>query len=114
MPVFWHADGVDDFVAIGAYHGGEAVARLFEEVFGAVADGELIVQSVIAEGERAAVQWRLTGTFSGGPFLGLLSTGKRIELRGVDLIELEAGLIRRNTVYYDGASFARDIGMLPA
>ena len=34
-------------------------------------------------------------------------------MRGVDYVELEDGLIRRNTVYYDGASFARDIGMLP-
>ena len=33
--------------------------------------------------------------------------------RGVDLIELEDGKIVGNTAYYDGASFARQIGMLP-
>jgi hypothetical protein len=36
-----------------------------------------------------------------------------VELRGVDFFEVEDGLLRRNTVFYDGASFARQIGMLP-
>ena len=29
-------------------------------------------------------------------------------------MEIEEGRIRRNTIYYDGASFARQIGLLPA
>ena len=29
------------------------------------------------------------------------------------MMEIEDGLIVRNTVYYDGAAFARQIGMLP-
>ncbi len=113
MPAYWHPDGVEDFVAIGTYNGADAVARVFEEIFEAVPDGVLEVKRVISEGDLAAVQSELSGTFSGGPFLGLLATGKRIALRGTDYVEFEDGLIRRNTVYYDGASFARDIGMLP-
>lgn len=37
----------------------------------------------------------------------------RIELRGVDCVETAAGKIVHNTAYYDGAAFARAIGMLP-
>jgi len=29
-------------------------------------------------------------------------------------MQIEDGLIVRNTVYYDGAAFARGVGMLPA
>ena len=32
----------------------------------------------------------------------------------VEVMEIEEGRIRRNTIYYDGASFARQIGLLPA
>jgi hypothetical protein len=60
------------------------------------------------------VQWRITGTFSGGPFLGVHATGRRIELRGIDVMHIVDGLLVDNTIYYDMLSFARQIGMLPS
>jgi hypothetical protein len=53
------------------------------------------------------------GTFSGGRFQGFEPTGARVRIRGCDFFELEDGWIRCNTIFYDGASFARAIGMLP-
>ena len=38
---------------------------------------------------------------------------KAIDVRGLDLIELEDGEIVTLTAYYDGASFARQVGLLP-
>ena len=38
---------------------------------------------------------------------------RRVKLRGVDVMEVADGLIQHNTIYYDGASLARQIGMLP-
>jgi hypothetical protein len=32
----------------------------------------------------------------------------------VDVMEISDGSVRHNTIYYDGAAFARQIGMLPA
>lgn len=52
-------------------------------------------------------------SFTGGPFQGIAPTGRRVEIRGVDVMEISDGLIQRNTIYYDGASFARQIGLLP-
>jgi hypothetical protein len=34
-------------------------------------------------------------------------------MRGCDVIELEDRKIRRNTAFFDGAAFARAVGMLP-
>jgi hypothetical protein len=45
--------------------------------------------------------------------MGIEPTGRRVELRGVDVMQVGDGLIVRNTVYYDGAAFARGVGMLP-
>jgi hypothetical protein len=60
------------------------------------------------------VQWTGTGTFSGAQWQGIEPTGDRVELRGCDVIRLdEDGHVEENTVYYDGAEFLRQIGMLP-
>jgi hypothetical protein len=62
------------------------------------------------------VQWHATGTFNGSSgFLGLEPNGRRLDLRAVDVIELDDDFkVVTNTIYYDGAEFARQLGMLPA
>jgi predicted ester cyclase len=113
MAGHWHPDGVDDFVPVGVFRGPDEVRALFREVFAAVPDMEMTVDRIVADGKAAAVQWRLTGTFDGAQFMGIEPNGRRIELRGIDCLEVEGGKIMRNTAIYDGAAFARAIGMLP-
>lgn len=109
-----HEDYVADFVVVGVYRGKPAVRAFFEELFAAFPDFELEIQRVIATDTSAVVQWMSRGTFAGKPFLGVVATGARVELRGVDCMQFEGDLVKHNTVYYDGAAFARAIGMLPA
>lgn len=105
---------VDDFVAIGEFRGRDAVRELFAEMFTALPDFAFSVERVVAEGDAVVVKWHAEGTFTGGRFQGIEPTGARVVIRGCDFFEIEDGWIRRNTVFYDGASFARQIGMLPA
>lgn len=109
-----HDDVEDDFVAVGVYRGKAAVRMFFEELFAAVPDLHLTPDRILADGDHATVQWQITGTFSGGPFQGVRATGRRIELKGVDVMHIVDGLLVDNTIYYDGLSFARQIGMLPS
>lgn len=109
----WHADGVDDIVPLGIFRGPDEVRDLFGEIFAALPDSEMVVERVTADDRVAAVQWRLSGTFDGAPFQGIDPTGRRVELRGCDCVEVEDGKIVRNTAYYDGMQFARSIGMMP-
>jgi hypothetical protein len=46
--------------------------------------------------------------------MGIEPSGKRVEIRGMDLFELEDGKLVSNTSYFDSMSIARQIGMLPA
>ena len=55
----------------------------------------------------------MTGNFTGDPFQGVDATGRRVDIRGLDLLEIEDGRIVGNTAYYDGMSFARQIGLMP-
>lgn len=109
----WTEDGVVDLVPIGILRGQDEIAAFFREMFAAFPDAETTVSRVAAGQNEVAVEWRMTATFTGAPFQGIEPTGRRIDLRGVDCVETAAGRIVRNTAYYDGAAFARSIGMLP-
>ena len=109
----WSPEGVQDWVAVGVFRGHDEIRHLFGQVLAATPDFEIVVDRVIADENSACVQWRSSGTFTGAPFMGIDPTGRTVELRGVDVMEVEDGLIVRNTVYYDGLAFARGVGMIP-
>ena len=114
MAAHFHPDGIEDIVPLGVFRGPAEVRKLFTELFAAIPDAEMQVKRIVADQKVAAVEYRLTGTFTGGPFQGIDPTGKRVDIRGFDCLEIdEDGKITRNTGYYDGAAFARAIGMLP-
>jgi steroid delta-isomerase-like uncharacterized protein len=106
-------ESVDDFVAIGEFRGHDAVRAFFRELFAAFPDFTMTVDRIVADDTTAVVQWHAAGTFTGGPFQSITPTGRRVEVRGVDVMEIADGLIQHNTIYYDGATFARQIGLLP-
>ena len=108
-----HPDGVENFLPIGEFRGRAAIRDFWHEVFTAFPDFEIEVERIVADDSNAAVYWRAGGTFSGAPFQGIEPTGERIEILGTDAMEIADGLITRNTVYWDGAAFARDVGLLP-
>ena len=106
-------DAVDDFVAIGEFRGRLAIRRFFDELLAAFPDFDIAVDRIVGDDSAAVVQWHAAGTFSGGKFQGIEPTGKHVQIRAVDVMEFAEGRYVHNTIYYDGASFARQIGMLP-
>jgi steroid delta-isomerase-like uncharacterized protein len=113
MVVHWREDGVNDLVALRPLRGPDEIAAFFRELFSAVPDLETTVTRVVAGETQAAVEWRMTGHFTGVPFQGVDPTGRRLDMRGLDLFEVEDGKIKSNTAYYDGMGFARQIGLMP-
>ena len=104
---------VDDFVAVGEIRGHDAIRAFFRDLFAAFPDFTITVDRIVADDTAAVVQWHVAGTFTGGPFQGIAPTGRPVEIRGVDVMEIADGLVQHNTIYYDGATFARQIGLLP-
>ena len=110
----WHEDGVDDIVAVGVLRGRDEMRQYFGSLFAAMPDARMTVTRLVAGEQSCAAEWRIEGTFDSAPYMGIEPTGKHVEVRGLDLFELEDGQIVSNTGYFDGAAFARQIGMLPA
>jgi steroid delta-isomerase-like uncharacterized protein len=109
----WAPEVIEDIVPLGVFRGPAETRAFFEGLYAAMPDFQIKIERIVTDDGRAAVEYRMGGTFDGAPFQGIDSTGKTIDLRGFDLLEIEDGRIQTNTVYYDGAAFARAIGLLP-
>src|SRR5215210_7313989 len=111
MAAHWREDGVEDVVPVGMMRGRGELRGFFASMFAAMPDARTTVTRLVAGEQSCAVEWRLEGTFDGAPFMDIEPTGKHVEIRGFDLLEVEDGELVSNTAYFDGASFARQIGM---
>src|SRR3954464_7818555 len=110
----WAHDGHSHISGQADATGPEGVRAYWAELFGASPDLRFDVDAMIAEGDRVAVQWSARGTFAGpGSYQGIQPTYARLDLEGLDLFSLRDGLIVREDAYTDGATFARQIGLLP-
>jgi steroid delta-isomerase-like uncharacterized protein len=111
----WAEDVVYDVVALGRRFEGRPRARAFvEELVTAIEDLHVETLAVHGGADGVAVgEWRLTGWFAGGPFQGIEPTGRRVDLRGVDVTRWRHGLLRHTAVYHDAATFSRQVGALP-
>jgi steroid delta-isomerase-like uncharacterized protein len=106
-------DVVEEQVPLRILRGKAELVAAFRELFAAVPDLETTVSRVVADDRHAVVEWRMSGNFSGGPYEGIEPTGRHVDLRGLDLFEIEDDLIKANTAYFDGMAFARGAGLLP-
>ena len=92
---------------------GKAELRTFAtDTFTAFPDFKIDLKFFFVSGEWAGSEWVMSGTSKGEAF-GQKPTGKSFSVRGASITELRGDKIRRNTDYYDGATFLRQIGMMP-
>ncbi len=92
----------------------EDLREWFGNLFGSFPDFSFEVLDVIADGEKAAVHWHATGTFSGSArFEGLVPNGERVDVQGCDVLTVRDGKVVHNDAYMNGAEMARQLGALP-
>lgn len=86
----------------------------FGDLFRAFPDFEMEIVEIVAAGEKAAVRWRATGSFSGdASFEGLAPNGSRVDVQGCDVLTIRDGRIEHNDAYMNGAEMMRQLGALP-
>lgn len=108
-----HDDAVFEILPFGEQHGRVAVRGFFAELREAMPDFSLAAQAVTGDERNAAVEWRIQGTFDGKPFQGFTPNGHKFDIKGIDFMEVDAGRIRHDRTAFDGAEWARQLGLLP-
>jgi predicted ester cyclase len=94
---------------------GSNYRRWFGNLFRAFPDWKFEILDIVAEGDRAAVEWRATGTFSGDArFEGMEPNGASVDVQGCDIVTIRDGRMVDNQAYTSGTEIARQLGALPA
>jgi steroid delta-isomerase-like uncharacterized protein len=107
-------DCVFEDLTLGVVARGKEELRSFVNIaFAAVPDFKYGLVSRFVASQWAAIEWVMSGTHE-GDFPGMPATGKRFSsVRGSSILELEAGKIRRESDYWDAATFMKRVGLLP-
>jgi predicted ester cyclase len=94
-----------------------AIWREYDEAFKrACPDAELIVRSVMQEGDRLAVEGSLRGSFKAPyrtPLRELQPTGSSFEVEYAEFLVFHDGKVVEHRIYYDLADFGRQLGVIP-
>ncbi|GAC1534374.1 MAG: nuclear transport factor 2 family protein [Marmoricola sp.] len=102
-------EGEHEDVAFGRpKRGPEAIAGGLRYFLTAFPDAHWETSDRLTEKGRAVARYVLTGTLRAdmGPFK---AAGQRLEIRGVQVLEVAAGHIERSEDFWDGATFERQM-----
>jgi steroid delta-isomerase-like uncharacterized protein len=80
--------------------------------FEAFPDLKAEIISTIVSGNRAASEWRLSGTQT-RDLAGIPAAGKRMDVLGASIYEFEGSKIKRKVDYWDFATALRQLGAMP-
>lgn len=75
-------------------------------------DLKVVVDHVIAEGDKVAIRWTATGTNTGNGN-GITATGRKVETSGTVLLRFEDGKLAEEWVAGDAMGLMRQLGLLP-
>jgi len=84
-----------------------------QEFFKAFPDAKLSPESLWAAGSYVVAAGRLTATNKGpAPAMGIKRpTGKALSIQYLDVTRWENGKLQEEWMFYDGAAFARQLGL---
>jgi steroid delta-isomerase-like uncharacterized protein len=112
-----YAEDAVQIMPDGTYDGWGAVRdRLAQELDG-FTELNHTVRSFVEQGDAFADEWTFVGTHT-GPFRlpdgrELPPTGKRVEIRGMEVVQVRGGKIVLNSLYYDNMASLAQLGLVP-
>jgi steroid delta-isomerase-like uncharacterized protein len=112
-----YADDAVQGMPDGIFEGRDAIHERLARELEAIPDVTHTVVSFVEQGDAFCDEWTFVGTQT-GPFLlpngtVLAPTGKRVEVRGMEVVRVGPdGKIVLNTLYYDNLSVAVQLGLV--
>jgi steroid delta-isomerase-like uncharacterized protein len=89
--------------------GAEAFKKALRETHEYFPDLEIIPEEVIATENTAVVRWIYRATHQRGELFGVPPSGKRVDVRGITIYRVEAGLVRSEEGVVDNLSLVSQL-----
>lgn len=110
----------DDNAAIydtpqGTIKGMEAIRQYYDGFWASFPDARLDLENVIAEGDKVACTFTVTGTHTGSAFNGIPAAGKAVKISGVSILRfLDSGKCIERWHGADTLPLLQQLGAIPA
>jgi steroid delta-isomerase-like uncharacterized protein len=101
----------------GVFEGVDAIRGRLARDLEAFEDARYVVDSFMADGDRFADEWTFTGTNTGPLRLPdgteIPATGRRVEIKGMEYVEVCDEKIVVDNLYYDFTAAVVQLGLVP-
>jgi len=101
----------------GVFEGIDAIAERLARDLTSFPDAKYVVDSFFAEGDKFGDEWTFTGTNTGPLRLPdgseIPPTGKPVEIKGMEYVEVRDGKIVVDNLYYDFLAAVAQLGLVP-
>jgi len=92
----------------------DGVIQYFRMLRASFPDMRMVVEDVIAGGDKAVARVRMTATHT-SPFVGIPATGKQVQVSLIDIIRFgDDGRAREHWGIVDQLSLMQQLGVIPA
>jgi predicted ester cyclase len=82
--------------------------------FAAFPDAKFVVEDMVAEGDKVAYRVTITGTHTGQQYMGIVPSGKKIEMRNTSIKRIANGKLIESWGTIDTLSMMRQLGRIPS
>lgn len=111
-----YADDAVQLMHDGLFTGVSEIQERLQRDLTGLPDAHYVVESFVENGDLFADEWTFTGTHT-GPFhlpdgSELPPTGKRVEIRGMELVVVRGKIVVDN-LYYDFMAIVSQLGLVP-
>jgi steroid delta-isomerase-like uncharacterized protein len=112
-----YAEDSSQLMPDGTFEGRSAIRERLAQELDAFSDVAHRVESFVEQGDAFADEWTFVGTHT-APFSlpdgsQLPPTGKRVEIRGMEFVQMRDGKIVVDNLYYDTMAVAAQLGLIP-
>jgi ketosteroid isomerase-like protein len=112
-----YADDSVQLMPDGTFEGSAAIRDRLGQELGAFSDLAHRYISYVEQDDAFADEWVFVGTHTGPVVLPdgteVPPTGKRVEVRGMEIVRVREGKIVVDNLYYDNLAVASQLGLLP-
>ncbi len=101
----------------GTFEGRAAIHEALSRDKAAFPDGTITLDVSVEQGDTLADEWTFAGTHTGPLVMSdgteLPPTGKRIQFKGMELVQFRDGKVAVHHEYWDNMAVAGQLGVLP-